>query len=239
MYTIQQINSLLKAQQVTSKPLFNYNSQIENIDKDAIDRAWIVIERQVGQFGSRKNQIIKELNKKYGYLAWRLAWQVNNEVYIPFEKAVKFYEEAYEKHLSDNPDKLTYLTNNAQDVYDSSFKNLDSGFDYLNQRHTGKSTHIQDIAIRCVLAKMGLTFQGNKLIQIRRRSKDPIGKTLSPGRVLFHKPELIVQPHLQGWWQENSIEDFWQSNKVIQFNPILTTIHPKHREQFRKDCISG
>lgn len=29
-------------------------------------------------------------------------------------------------------------------------------------------------------------------------------------------PEMIVKPHLSGWWNEDSIEDFYQSNKVLQ-----------------------
>ncbi|MFQ6010159.1 MAG: hypothetical protein ACE5J7_03520, partial [Candidatus Aenigmatarchaeota archaeon] len=58
-------------------------------------------------------------------------------------------------------------------------------------------------------------FQGKKLVQIRSH-KSYWGKNLSPGRVPFHRPELIVEPHLEGWWDDNSVECFYQSNKILQ-----------------------
>jgi len=63
--------------------------------------------------------------------------------------------------------------------------------------------------------RRGWSFQGDKLVQIRKHS-EYWGRNLSPGKVLFHLPQLIAVPHLVGWWDHNSIEDYYQSNKVLQ-----------------------
>ena len=196
---------------------------------EEVDKSWVIVEESIGQFGSQRSSICKGLTKQYGYLCWRLAWKVEDGRCIPFDEAIKYYEEAYLGHLNDERDKLEYLVSKASDVYDTSRKNLQSGTDYHLQE--SKSNHYQDIAIRRAIARMGLSFAGDKLIQIRSRSRDKTGRSLSPGRIPFHKPELITNP-IRGWWNPGSLEEFWQSNKCIQFNPILPKIHPKYRKQY-------
>jgi hypothetical protein len=39
---------------------------------------------------------------------------------------------------------------------------------------------------------------------------------LSPGRVPFHRPDLIEKPELNGWWEKSSVESFYQSNRLLQ-----------------------
>ena len=200
-----------------------------NLTKEEIDNAWVVVKKGIGQFGKKRNEIYRALDKEYGYLTWHLAWQIGEEKYLPFNEAIKYYEKAYEEFLKNNPQIVEYLIKNAKDVYDNSETNVSSGTDYAKQET--KSHHYQDIAIRCVLTKLGKNFQGDKLIQIRSKSHDEVGKMLSPGRVPFHRPELITNS-LQSWWKEKSIEDFWQSNKVIQFNPLLASLRPQYRKIF-------
>ena len=105
------------------------------------------------------------------------------------------------------------LTSTASEVFDIDIGDLESGLDYLIQN--GSATHLQDISIRRVVLRRGWQFEGSELVQIRSH-KDYFGKKLSPGKVPFHKPELIVVPHLKKWWDENSIEDWYQSNKILQ-----------------------
>lgn len=40
--------------------------------------------------------------------------------------------------------------------------------------------------------------------------------TLSPGQIPFHFPEKIIQPQLEGWWEKDTVESFYQSNKILQ-----------------------
>ena len=50
------------------------------------------------------------------------------------------------------------------------------------------------------------------------RWKDSEGYKINPGVVPFHLPELIVPGEIKGniWWDPNTIEDFYQKNKVLQ-----------------------
>ena len=105
------------------------------------------------------------------------------------------------------------MISTAREVYDYEPDDVNSGLDYMVQN--GTATHLQDIAIRNVVLRRGWQFKGRELVQIRSHSTY-WGKKLSPGKVRFHRPDLIVNPHLEGWWEPNSIEDFWQSNKALQ-----------------------
>jgi hypothetical protein len=151
-------------------------------------------------------------DKKYGTGNWKLAWQYG-EWLLDFADAVQIYEDAYFFYLKNQTSTALYLHDNASDVFDNQESNIKSGFDYSIQE--AKSTHLQDISIRRAMKRLGLGFRGMNPIQIRHSSIDPIGKILSPGRVLFHKPERIVRPQLTGWWQADTIEAFWQSNKHL------------------------
>jgi len=77
------------------------------------------------------------------------------------------------------------------------------------------ATHLQDIAIRRVVERRDWKFHGSELVQIRGDTT-LWGSRLDPGKVPFHRPELIVSPPLVSWWNKNSIEDFYQSNKFLQ-----------------------
>ena len=56
---------------------------------------------------------------------------------------------------------------------------------------------------------------GKELVRIRNH-EEKFGKLLSPGRIPFHLLDLIVQPALEGWWNEGSVEQWYQSAKVLQ-----------------------
>lgn len=56
------------------------------------------------------------------------------------------------------------------------------------------------------------------------QSDSKIGQSLSPGRVPFHFKTFIETPHKTGWWDDNSIECFWQSNKILQVKNLQTQL---------------
>ena len=173
---------------------------------------WKTVERP-GVFGKQKAKIVAQYNEQYGVDNWRIVHRYRDKL-LDFLGACKVFEEAYFQDLSNRAKLWLSLRTTARDVYDIDESDTESGLDYLIQNNVG--THIQDIAIRNVFQRIGWTFQGTKLVQIRSTSK-PFGERLSPGRVKFHKPELIVTPHLEGWWNTNSVEDFYQSNKLLQY----------------------
>jgi len=172
---------------------------------------WKTIERP-GSFGDKKAEIIKKYNLTYGQDNWRVVHQYNKN-FLFFIKVCKIFEEAYFQDSFRRSGLWRKLRDAGKDVYDIEELDVKSGLDYLIQDNV--ATHIQDIAIRNVFARRNWYFKGDKLIQIRSNSK-PFGYELTPGRVLFHEPNFILSPHLNGWWNKNSVEDFYQSNKILQ-----------------------
>jgi len=174
---------------------------------------WTAIVRP-GYLGRHRNEKYEEWNVKYGKGKWKVAWKVG-DVFVDFLGACALYEDAYFHFLQNNPKIREQLINEACNVYDDEPSNVNSGFDYTAQET--ERTHIQDIAIRRSILRMGIWFKGKYLIRIRQeKGTHPLSITLSPGRVPFHKPELIEKPELTGWWYPGTIESFYQSNKFLQ-----------------------
>jgi len=103
------------------------------------------------------------------------------------------------------------LINNFSEVYDNNVSNVNSGFDYSIQEFEGN--HFQDIALRRCLIRNGTWFKGNQPLEVRL--SEP-GIKFNPGEVLFHKPELIPQPEVIGWWKSGSIESWYQSARYLE-----------------------
>jgi len=174
---------------------------------------WIDVERP-GYSGKRREARHQQWDSEYGQGNWRTAWKVG-ETSVDLIGACALYEDGYFNFLENHPLTLKRLIREASNVYDDAESNIDSGFDYTKQE-TGR-THLQDIAIRRVLIRRGLWFQGSEPIQIRDRlGIHPLSVILSPGQVPIHMPDLIETPELSGWWKKGSIESFYQSNKFLQ-----------------------
>ena len=174
---------------------------------------WIDVGRP-GYLGKHRDEKYAEWDFKYGKGNWRLAWMVGFG-YVDFLQMCKHYEESYYKFLKGCGDTLDKLVHTASDIYDDSPTNTHSGLDYTKQETN--RTHIQDIAIRNAVRRLGRVFEGKKLVQIRdREGSEILSVTLSPGTVPFYDPEMIVRPQLHGWWTKDSIESFYQSNKTLQ-----------------------
>lgn len=140
--------------------------------------------------------------------------------------AILLYEEAYFHHLESDSDLRNWIVESFCEVYDNALTNIGSGCDY--SIHEAPTVHLQDIAIRRVLLRLGLSFKGDELLQVRGVGSN--GYRLNPGRLAFHIPEEIVQPNVQGCWQQDSIEDFWQSNKVLAVTARGLTEFANHSE---------
>ena len=167
-----------------------------------------------GYLGKHKETKYQEWNEAYGIGNWRLVWLWGNQA-KDFLGACELYETAYLKFLRQHKNLTMELITEASNVYDDSPTNVLSGMDYLKQETN--RTHIQDIVIRRALKKLGLQFKGNTLIRIRHnRGEHSFSMLLSPGKVPFHRPELIEKPLLEGWWDRGSVECFYQSNRHLQ-----------------------
>lgn len=184
---------------------FNSNDYRFSKEKTSIS------DTKVPRLGSKREEILKKLDTKYGTNSWRFAWSFGDDKFINFEEACEKYEDSYERFLKRNRHIATYLSKNARDVYDTNPSNVSSRFEYTHQEDD--ATHIQDIAVRKVMAKLKIPFKGSKLIQVRGTSEDKFGRLLSPMNVPFSQPQKVINSKKD----KPSVEDFWQKNRVIQF----------------------
>lgn len=174
---------------------------------------WQTVERP-GYFGRHRDDRYAGYDARYGSGNWRLVWRIGQRL-GPVAEAVMLYEDAYVAWLQLHPAELDELVAVAAEVYDDAPSNVASGLDY-RQQETSR-THLQDIAIRRSLVRLGRQFAGERLIRIRDAHGDhPLSLRLSPGMISFHRPDLIVRPELAGWWRPSSVEAFYQSNKLLQ-----------------------
>ena len=189
---------------------------------------WVELSERPGYLGKRRDAYFALLNEKYGVGNWKFAWSlrryptasVEGKDWVDFGGMCQLYEDAYFYFLNSYPFWLNELLREAYDVYDDEESNVKSGLDYTIQETN--RTHIQDIAIRNVVNRMGRKFHGAKLIQIRQElGSHRLSKVLSPGRVPFHRPEIIRDgEHYNSdpdskpdWWTPGRVEDFYQRNR--------------------------
>jgi len=174
---------------------------------------WRTVERP-GYQGKLRDTCFQEWDETFGKGNWRMVWKIRNQ-YVGRLGAYLLYEDAYFLFLQEHPDVLKQLITEARDVYDDEPSNVNSGLDYMKQET--KRTHLQDIAIRRSLVRMGLWFKGTELIRIRQEmGPHPLSMILGPGKIPFHRPDLIEKPELLGWWDPGTVEAFYQSGKVLQ-----------------------
>lgn len=189
-------------------------------DYGTLAREWRNIERP-GYFGRRRDVKHAQYDAQYGAGNWRIVWVVpgygadGSDIAFSFEQACKlFYEESYIRYLEQRPDDVDFICEFTECI-DNAPTNVHSGLDYTAQE--AFSTHIQDIAVRNVLAHLGRSFTGKRPELLVIRSADSNGYKFGPGNVPFYQPKMITRPTLHpAWASRDSVEDFWQSNKWLQ-----------------------
>ncbi len=179
---------------------------------------WSTIAR-IGYSGPLKPKIEEFMYPIFGK-SYRKVHILDDQV-LPHADALKMYEQSYVKFFQEHSEILRWLTSTASNVYDTDISNTESGTDYAKQET--QATHIQDIAVRRAITELGKSFQGSEMINIR--GKDSNGYCLNPGKIPFIHPEYILRPNRLGWWEEGSVEDFWQSNKALQIKKRSLSAH--------------
>ncbi|MHA1211723.1 MAG: peptidyl-tRNA hydrolase, partial [Candidatus Heimdallarchaeota archaeon] len=196
---------------------------------------WVIIGRP-GYSGKKKMIKRKEINSKFGEGNWRIAHLVEDKL-LTRDEALRHFELSYLKYFNENPELLEWLLEYASDVYDTAPSNIESGLDYSIQET--EAAHLHDISIRRVVKELSKKFRGEALLQIRGEDGD--GYVLTTGIVPFYKPNLILKPPLKGWWKKNSMEAFWQSNKVlaVKFDKLVRMSSPMVGVVLRRDIHMG
>jgi hypothetical protein len=191
-----------------------------------------------GYFGRKRDEIHAGYDAKYGKGNWRLVWEATNaqrrdfdpEEMLPDEphffefndSCIALYEESYFRYMKAHPEIVEIVVSYGECI-DNAPTNVASGLDYRKQESF--STHIQDIAVRNCLTRLGTWFKGpeDKIMVIR--SKDDNGYILNPGNVPFAWPNLIKDEKHTPWWAgAASTEAFWQAAKTLQMRPTQTSL---------------
>jgi len=186
---------------------------------------WETIARP-GWFGENRDQILAEYDQKYGRGNWRIRHKLGSRV-LDFNQAINLYELSYELDFN-HPDRRcrwNYLIKNACDVWTEKLSDVKSGKNYAVQK--APAAHYEDIAIRRILAKYDLKFQGKEFIRIRADSEDLVGKILSSIHIPFIYPDYIEGSldDKMPWWDRHkgSLECFWHLNKILQLRKPRNT----------------
>jgi hypothetical protein len=163
-----------------------------------------------GRFGRSRDRWRRLYDDRFGPGRWRVVHRyLMSDLDLP--GVGRLYERAYLALFRDRPQLLAWLARHARDVYATAPSNTRSGGDYTVQER--KVEHVHDIAIRNTLRAQGRSFEGERLLRIARAGP---GAELHPGRVPFPQPEAILEPRLIGPWDDGSLEQFWESNRVLQ-----------------------
>lgn len=195
--------------------------EVRQVARESLFGEGMIAIARVGQIGRAKDAFVGGMNRLFGEGNWAIGYTFENTV-IDREEALQLYEDSYVKFFISNGDLLQRLTREARDVYDNSKSDVVSGLDWHKQE--GKSTHLQDIAIRRALKRLGEEFRGQKLVKVKSDGHFP---ELSPGRVPFVHPHAVNGNAVveKKWIEPNSVEDFWQNNKVMLVKNDATVIN--------------
>lgn len=177
---------------------------------------WETVARP-GWFGEKRDELVREFNEKYGDGNWRIRHILGPRI-LGFDEAVHLYELSYELHFLNPHTRFLWmnLVKVAEDVWTEEESDVLSGTDYRIQ--TARASHYEDMAVRRILQRHGLTFTGKQLVRIRADSQDAVGIALSSIHVPFVFPQFIESGSEAHWWNRHpgSVEHFWHSNKMLQ-----------------------
>lgn len=190
-------------------------TQVEEYGAITSEQDWLIILGELGLFGRGKQAVFDRLDERFGTGNWAPRWYIDGKIEDK-AGAIQHYEDGYFHFLQNKPDVLEWLVKTASDVYDNAESNVQSGLDYAVQETD--ATHLQDIAVRRVLQRLGRTFEGDHYVQIRGHETE--GFVLNPGQVPFHRPEIILPRSTERkWWNPDSVEALYQHNKALLVKP--------------------
>lgn len=211
---------------ISTSGLYSYCMRKE---RESNNPSWTTIERP-GYSGKRKDELIQHWNSEYGENNWRLTWELANGEVMDYENVFwKIYVPGYVRHFGEHPDEVELLTQNYSYAYDKDLITRKEAFDpYALYNKPEKPNQFHNVSLNIAIEwYLGIPFQGRDPVKVREGkpgtdvSTWPEGWKWSPGRVNTVRLELIPQPHIEGWWKPDTIEDIYQSSKALQIKTNL------------------
>lgn len=200
------------------------SKEIPELNEQHPKTFWTTVERP-GYFGKSREEQEKEWNQKYGKSGWRIAWETPEGEILTFDDIILEYILGYVEYFRQHPDEATYLTGNFSFGYDKELITREQAFDpYALYQKPGKANQFHHVAMNIALENiLHLPFQGKEPIKIRAGKPGtpvetwPAGWRWQPGLIPCVHPELIAEVDFPNrWWEKGSIEDLYQSDKVLR-----------------------
>jgi len=185
---------------------------------------WITVDRP-GYFGKNREVQEKLWDEKYGIGNWRLACQTPQGIVLTYDGVIQEYIEGYAEYFRLHPDEAKQITESFAYAYDKELVTKEDAFDpYALYQKPGKANQFHHVAFNIALERvLKSPFKGSEPIKVRAGKPEtpiekwPAGWKWHPGRIPCVHPETITNREFPNqWWEKDSIEDFYQSNKVLQ-----------------------
>lgn len=132
----------------------------------------------VGELYDKRDSFLYKVDKKVGKQNWSWAFKYNDKFYS-YQLGMQMYEDAFWVYLLKNKNLLKELVTNYKEVYRNNYQDLESGLNYNKQLN--KLDHYDDIALRRVIVRFGLSFKGDKMLDIKNSEYSEL-------KVPFHLP---------------------------------------------------
>lgn len=185
---------------------------------------WQTIEL-ISYLGKERDSKAAEWDQKYGTENWRLIHQASNGETLTYADIFwKVYVAGYSNFFLHNLNEAQWISSNFSYTYDKDLISFKSAFDpYALYQVPNTPNQFHHTALNIALVYFtGFPFKGENPLQVREGkpgtpiSTWPAGWRFSPGKIKAVRADLIPQTDNLGWWQKGSIEDFYQSSKILQ-----------------------
>lgn len=176
---------------------------------------WATVVPRIGALPRDRDQRFEEYVRRYGRENCRLAWITGRSI-AGFSGLCILFEDAYFNFLKDSPVICTELINQASEICSEPPPHIAWDLEYSNHM---REVDLLVVALRRVLIRLGLWFQGEEKVKITlgEGGHPFLSVVLSPGKVPFHRPDLIQKPEILGReWGRGTVESFFWSNQVLQ-----------------------
>lgn len=187
------------------------------------NQGWLTVGRP-SYLGKNKDEQVENWNNTFGEGKWRLAWQLTGGEVLGFHDIFQLYVDSYAQYFRLHLNEAFLLTENFAYTYDKDLISKAESFNpYTLYFQPGRPNQFHHVALNQALEfRLYLEFKGDTPLQVREGKPGtdpntwPEGWRWSPGRIPASNPELIPQHENSSWWQPGSIEDLYQSAKILQ-----------------------
>ena len=172
-----------------------------------------------GFFGKNREERFQNWDSQYGQKNWRIRHKLSDGTIWDFDQMFWFgFVAGYTHYFFHHENEAQMLAQKYVYTFDKvPLTSKRHAFDpYAQYEKPGMPNQFHHVALNIAVERfLGHTFCGEQPLQVR---EGYAGEQWGPGRIQFHRPELIGKPQYirEPWCHEGSVEDVYQNTKVLQ-----------------------